>query len=339
MEHKLQGEQLQKLIDTYVIDYSAENNFTEKTMKGKKETLARVVKFLEGKPLNENTARAYIADLRSKNWKPSSIKCETKTLKAFSNFLVNRYDSTDNWGKKLITPKVNTEHEPLVSAEVAERIIFAGTEPERYDNKMHRRQKEEMRLAMRFALRTGLRACELLALKGSDLFLFDPNPWFRVHSKGGSIDRQPFPLDMINELKSRTKNGKLFSICPSTCNKNLKVGAQKENIANVKMHLHILRKIFGTSLARNGVSMSQVSRLMRHKSMEITQKFYITYGLDELSDVMNTAHPLIRQKLPQEQVINLWIQDLRHHVANDNRFEIEEIQKREQKERVIRIRY
>ena len=178
-------------IDTYVTQHSAELNLSAHTIKNKTNVFKRLLKFLGDKPLMLETVNEYLADMRNRNVTPISIKDEIRNIKAFTNYLYKKDILTDNWGKQIVIPKTPRKPEALVSAEKAEEIIFAGTEFGTSDHVLHRRQKTEMRFALRFMLRTGIRIGELLQIKGKDLYVLDDEPKVLIHSKGGNLDYQP----------------------------------------------------------------------------------------------------------------------------------------------------
>ena len=104
--------------------------------------------------------------MRRRSLNPISIKDEILNIKALTNYLYKKGILKDNWGRQIVIPKTPRKPEALVSAEMAEEIIFAGTEFGTSDHVLHRRQKTEMRFALHFMLRTGIRIGELLQIKG-----------------------------------------------------------------------------------------------------------------------------------------------------------------------------
>jgi hypothetical protein len=104
-------------------------------------------------------------------------------------------------------------------------------------------------------------------------------------------------------LKKLVNEERVYPVSLKPLNDALKVGAKKTGLSkDIHMDVHILRKVFGTTLARY-LTMSKVSRLMRHSDISITQKFYISYGITELGYDLNMNHPLIRVAVPAEEDI------------------------------------
>jgi integrase/recombinase XerD len=245
--------------------------------------------------------------MMDRNTKPSSICTEIKNLKAFVTFLVRNKFLSENWGKELILPKVNIKQESLITAEIAEQVIIAGTEPGKSDNKFHRKQKQEMRFTMLFTLKIGLRFREVKLIQGKDLYLFQDPPKVSVHAKGGDIELQSIPPDIVADLKSKIERDRVFPICLDTCNKLLKRGLHALNIKNTELTFKTLRAIYANSLARNGATIYEVRRLMRHKNINTTEKFYLKYGIEDLANIQNTSHPLNRRGLDEETVIDTFM--------------------------------
>ncbi len=109
---------------------------------------------------------------------------------------------------------------------------------------------------------------------------------------------------------------------------------------NIHMHIHLLRKIYGVTLAKNGIHMSIVSKLMRHSNINITQQFYLMYSLDELSTAQNGGHSLIRNAMPETSVLENFVEkNVKMYFKNDNRFTINAITNPNKKELVLKILY
>ncbi len=327
-------------IDTYVTKHSAELNLSAHTIKNKTNVFKRLLKFLGDKPITLETVNEYLSDMRSRNVSPISIKDEIRNFKAFTNYLYKKGTLKDNWGKQIVVPKTPRKPEALVTAEKAEEIIIAGTQYGQFDHILHRRQKDEMKFAMQFILRTGLRIGELLQIKGTDLYVYDDDPKVLIHSKGGNLEYQPLPADLLPELKNRVNRDRVFPVTRDTMNRLLQKGAKRVGISsNIHMHIHLLRKIYGVTLAKNGVHMSIVSKLMRHSNMNITQQFYLMYSLDELSTAQNGGHS-IRNAMPETVVLENFIEkNVKMYFKNDSRFTISTVTNPEKRKITLKISY
>jgi integrase len=311
----LSKERLQDAYNNFIINYSESKALTPKTVKNKRDALDGLMPFLNGRTFDYVTANEYVLFKFNNGWEKSNSRANiAKNLRAFVNFLFE-YDYIEkNFAKKIIKPKVIPLPEQLPDIDEAEQIIIAGTTGTKYDHSLHRKQKALMRFALKFALRTGLRGNELINIRGEDLFFDNAEPMnskiFIIAAKGGVPQWQPMPLDLIKELQKHTTDERVFPVSIKTCNLVLKRGAKLVGLSpNINMHVHILRKVFGTTMSRC-LTMAKVAKLMRHSDISITQKFYITYGLQELGQDLNMNHPLIRIAVPADEDIRAFINNL-----------------------------
>lgn len=289
--NRLSGEGLKRQINDYLGSHCLiERNLTSKTIQGKRQTLARLTLYLDEAPLNLESCRNYGKHLFRRKWRPVSIRSELKVVKAFVRFLFDREYIPENWSSKIVLPKVRRKQLQIIPAKLAEKVIFAGTNPAGTN---HRLCRLEHREALRFILRTGLRLSELLRLKPGDVNF--ENRTFIVQSKGGNIDVLPLPVDMIKRLEKRKANKKLFKVTAETLNRCLRRGRQGLKIHS-KVTVHSLRHIFCTELLKNGAPLQIVSRLMRHSSVRITDEVYSHYLIQDLSSILNDFHPLIQKE-------------------------------------------
>ena len=334
----LQGEKLQKAYHDYIVNYSVEANLAPTTVQNKKDTLKRLITFLDGRPFTLKTCREFLSYLYSNGWNsPNSRLDLVRVLRAFVNFLYNYKYIKENFSKELIKPKVPNKEFEYVEPKKVEEIIIAGTEYSVHDNERNRKIKDEMRAALRFILRTGLRINELISLKGSDLNLDDNPATFWVISKGGNRDVLPLPKDMLDELKIRSNNDRLFEVTATTCNLVLQRGAKKLGI-KIKITNHTLRHIFATYLDKNKVTPQFTQRLMRHSSIEITNRYYTHLDLQDLSLAVNSAQGVVVNGLtPVQMFDNVEIAVSQTGIKNDNRFNCMIERTQDAKEMVIRI--
>lgn len=325
----LQGQKLQQAFNDYIDRYSVEKGLMPKSITNKRDILHKLITFLDGKPLTLETCRAYAHYLFEHGWKkPNSRLNIIKYLRAFVNFLYKYEYIEKNFAQELMKPKVPRRDFDYVDPETVEQIIIAGTEPGTYDNERNKKIKTEMRAGLRFILRTGLRINEAITLKGNDLNLYDSPPTFWVLGKGGNRELLPLPMDMLEELTTRQKNKRVFSITNRTCNDVLQRGAKALGLP-VKLTNHSLRHIFATNLAKSKVPPQFTQRLMRHSSIEITNKYYTHLDIKDLSLAMNSNQALIKKGLTFNQIAENIVQAVRNtQVDKDERFSFEIKQER-----------
>ena len=193
----LKKESLQYIEEFLTID-AKENGLRPKSIQNRGNILNAFVSFLGEKEMTLETAREYIASLFPR-CEPSTIGSYLKKLRAFGNFCVEREYIAVNFFKQIKPPKVKRKVLVLVSQKTADEIIMAGTNVN-HPSPHHAQINRAMRTALRFALRTGLRIDELCNLKPENFSIEDDEPFFDFISKGGNLDRLPFPPGMAEEV-------------------------------------------------------------------------------------------------------------------------------------------
>lgn len=317
----LQGDELKKLISEFLnVHCPRRLGQSKRTVGNKKDMFRRLLKWLGDRELNKETVQAHV-DYMDTIMQPQSRNTQLRYIKSFITFLVDKGLYESNWAYSIKNAKTTKKKIELVSPLVMEKIIIEGCKPGPSDNAMTLRQKKEMEAGMRFALRTGLRKKELLGLKGSDLQLDHNPPMFYVEGKGGDIEPAPIPKDMINLLKGRVSREKVFKTTGSGCIRAIKRGLKALGITNVKLTLHSLRHIFATGLLLKGVPLQQVSKLLRHSSVEITDEIYSHYTLTDLAIITNTKQDLVRLSASVDEVFDDVIYSVKNTgIENDKRF-------------------
>src|SRR5690606_31220573 len=126
-----------------------EKNLSPNTIRNKVDVFKRFTKFLAGREFNLENVRAYLNDMRGRGVSANSLKTELRNIKAFCKWLVLEGYLENDWSVRLIVPKVPLKAEQLVSAELAEEIIIAGTQP--VGHFLHDQQRALMRIAMRLS--------------------------------------------------------------------------------------------------------------------------------------------------------------------------------------------
>lgn len=331
----LNKELLQQAIKDYLENYSIESNHSPRTIRNKRGCYNRFLQWLGDRPYSFETVREYLLHLNERGLKPNSILDEVRMFRALTNFLFKRKYINESFADEIAKPKVPPKDFPDISQEMVEKIIEAGVEIGLGDRSRSKFYKEEARLALHFILRTGLRINELIQLKGSDLNLFGDPPSYRVHSKGGSVEWLPLPLDMIDILQKRLEYPRLFVTSEKLCNTVLTRGIKRLGImVNTKLTCHTLRHIYATNLVRNKVTPQFLARLMRHSSVEVTNKYYTHLNLSDLSLIVNSTQSVVREGLKENEVFEMILKSVKSTGVNkDNRY----VMKTETKEGLLQI--
>jgi site-specific recombinase XerD len=130
----------------------------------------------------------------------------------------------------------------------------------------------------------GLRASEIAAVHSDDVDL--ESGTFKVLGKGGRTDYLPLH-DVIRELAATMHPGWWFParagreghIKGQSVSDLLADARDRAGIADKALTGHSLRHAFGTELVRRGANIRAVQELMRHSSLQTTQRY--TQVLDD----------------------------------------------------------
>ena len=186
-----------------------------------------------------------------------------------------------------------------------------------------------------FAL-TGLRRNEMRQMTWGDLDLADGTIRVRAEiSKSGKEATIPLHPQLAAVLAASRSpkagdDDPWFKELPraKTFYKDLAVaGIAKFNAAGKKLDVHALRGTLGTNLARRGVPMPVVQRLLRHASMETTAKYYthlevedLRSGVERMPDI--AAGVVARRMSGQANALKIGLPDpqrIAHHATRFDR--------------------
>lgn len=312
-----------KEIVAIYISKATSKGHTKATIENKTNLFKRLLFWLGDRELNLDSAEDYLAYLRTKPIKGKeekgygieSIRTEVANIKALIRFAFKREYITKNWAEELEKPrKVRAKFEPP-ARDIVIRAILAGTEPvpfvrrgELGDNSRNTYIKSETRLALLFALDTGLRPGEVFRLKGSDLLLYLPTPKFRIPPSKGHLDEMGIiPPQLLPELKKRVERKRLFEATNDTGNDSLKRGFQAIEVKlTFNATMQKLRHFHASYLIKAGVHPDIVKQILRHKDINTTLDNYVHYYDSELIDAVYKTIPEARATLPIEEKLKYY---------------------------------
>jgi len=325
----VKGKQLQDIVIFYLDNYCAD--MSPETIRSKRDYLRWLVEFLDGQPYTIENVLAFRNHMYTRWITPNGRADITRFLRSFTSWLAkNGYIPVSFADRINKPPKAKHINFDYVEPAIVDQIIEAGTKPERFvfgktgDNSRNVRIKQEMRIALMFILRTGLRISETIKLTGPDFMLTDQTPSFYVLSKGSKYDDKdylPLPKDMLEELSKRIDRERVFEITEQSCNIVLKRGCEKMGV-KAKVTCHTLRHIFATNLTKQGVPIQTISRLLRHSDIRTTIDYYQHLNVNDLSIVINNQS-IVRNGLELDERINLLEKAIRGTgVENDERLRV-----------------
>jgi len=293
---------LERAIAQYLLDSENEGQ-SPATLKKKRKFFKRLLKFGFSKEYSEQLLQDFLQLFREQGLAANSIRTYGVMLRAFSNWMAEN-GHAKKFSKKLKIPQEQPKDINLLSLKKAEAVIIAGTTPGKYDNASTRKKKlEEERPALQFVLRTGIRIHELCGLRGCDLKLDDQSPKIKImDSKSGRIEFVPAPVDMVGFLRDRIHRTIVFEVSEEVLRIALKRGCLATSVAPIGVH--DLRHACATNLLRRGMPLQKVSRLLRHKSVLVTDRYYSHYIIEDLAVEMNTKNELIRASITDDDMAN-----------------------------------
>ena len=137
-------------------------------------------------------------------------------------------------------------------------------------------------------INTGIRLNELIELKVEDIDL--NNKVLTVNRKGGYIQQLVLNSSVllqltkyINRYVSNSNNKLLFV---SKNNNRLNPADIHYILKRVDKNItpHSLRRYFASKLIREGVPLIYVSRMLGHKDIQLTNKFYLEVKIQDIKD-------------------------------------------------------
>lgn len=241
-----------------------------------------------------------IHKLLKENKAPATVVLFARTLRAF----FNKYKKFHNIDfDDLSLPEVDNKVEYKLSIDDTKRIIKLMREYSKIDlgNGEVFYQYEEVKNIFAFSL-TGRRISEILSLKFSD-FNFDTNTYSITATNTKGKKQLDFILDeyLLEAVKSQARIKKIDMYS----NSDIRVFTYTSETARVhfqnllkalklpRLRLHDIRHMLGTTLVQNGVPIQDISRMLGHSSISITEQRYAKTNKDQASRATNAFNKLM----------------------------------------------
>ncbi len=231
--------------------------------------------------------KTYIAQLRKRNLKTSSINRKISTLKNYLKFLHT---------EKIINQIDFQEFESLSSIKKIPKAISKSQMEQIFEDlkKSKQTNAELYILILKLIYLSGLRISEALNLKWSDINHQDNSIY--VYGKG-SKERKVFIInDYLVQLKNLEKNNQYIfninqkKISTRSVNKFLQNCYDNSLIKN-KLSSHIFRHSFATTMLENNADIRHIQKLLGHSSISTTE-IYTKVAKSMKKRVLDSYHPL-----------------------------------------------
>ena len=231
--------------------------------------------------------KTYIAQLRKKNLKTSSVNRKISTLKNYLKFLHT---------EKIIDQIDFQEFESLSSVKKIPKAVSKSQMEQIFEDLKKSKQTNAglYILILKLIYLSGLRISEALNLKWSDINHQDNSIY--VYGKG-SKERKVFIInDYLVQLKNLEKNNQYIftinkkKISTRSVNKFLQNCYDNSLIKN-KLSSHIFRHSFATTMLENNADIRHIQKLLGHTSISTTE-IYTKVAKSMKKRVLDSYHPL-----------------------------------------------
>ncbi len=231
---------------------------------------------------------------------PATVALYARTLRAF--FKTYKKEISLDFDD-LELPEVDNKVEYTLSLDDTKKIIKVLREYSRIDiGDEVFYQYEEIKNIFAFSL-TGRRINEILNLRFCDLN-FESNSFKIVSTNTKGKKELDFEIDeyILEALKSQSRlrnidlysksEAKIFTYTRETPRVHF------QNILKAlglpKLRLHDIRHMLGTTLVQNGVPIQDISRMLGHSSITITEQRYAKTSKEQASRAINAFNGLMR---------------------------------------------
>ena len=231
--------------------------------------------------------KTYIAQLRKRNLKTSSVNRKISTLKNYLKFLHT---------EKIIDQIDFQEFESLSSVKKIPKAVSKSQMEQIFEDLKKSKQTNAglYILILKLIYLSGLRISEALNLKWSDINHQDNSIY--VYGKG-SKERKVFIInDYLVQLKNLEKNNQFVftinkkKISTRSVNKFLQNCYDNSLIKN-KLSSHIFRHSFATTMLENNADIRHIQKLLGHSSISTTE-IYTKVAKSMKKRVLDSYHPL-----------------------------------------------
>jgi integrase len=275
-------EYFSQLLDYYINDVMMKSSLSDGSKSRYRSAYNTHIKntdisFIRMKDINSRIIQKYYNDLASKG-KP--VEMINKVLSRFFKYAESEGYCNNPLGTVEITKNKKTDDEIIVFTHEEVKAIMHKPTP-----------NNQYRAAYIFALGTGVRMGELVALKWTDIkdgeVSITKQAVYDVDGKlvidgvktENSVRSIPIPDFVKKELKKHKHDGELiFQTTTGTMidKSNLRISFLRflKSIGVEEKSFHTLRKTYCTMLCESGVPIQTASKLMGHSSISVTAKYY-----------------------------------------------------------------
>ena len=297
-------------IDAFLEMMSAERGASPNTLDAYGRDLRDASGVLKGR-LTQADAKDvshYVSSLAAQGLAARTQARKLSSLRRFFRFLFEEGDRKDDPTSRLEGPKAGRDIPDVLSREEVEQLIDACGEDVR------------LRCLLELLYGAGLRVSELVCLKLGNLPRRKAGSWetrdIIVRGKGGKdrlcplgapaldaiadwleVREESLPKKTVQAKAAGTylfpSRGKEGHLTRRRLGQMLDALSLKAGIKPSRVHPHALRHAYATHLLQGGADLRAVQTLLGHADISTTE-IYTHVLTDELSRLLDTAHPLSR---------------------------------------------
>ena len=288
-----------------------ERNFSQHTVRCYKADLAAFASFLRGaeaggpafddadlteqlRSVSTLGLRAYLGELRKKNYSRATVARKIATLRSFYKYLARQGEVEKNPVKVIRTPRQEKRLPKFLTPNDIERLLAAP----KGDDPLTLRD-----LAMLEVLySTGIRVSELVGMNLEDIDTIGES--VRVRGKGKRERLAPlgsFAIQAVDRYLAARKMGNVHDEAAVFVNRHgqrLSTRSVRRKLSkylaiaglNPNVSPHTLRHSFATHMLERGADLRAVQELLGHRSLSTTQ-IYTHVAAARLKEVYEAAHP------------------------------------------------
>lgn len=284
-----------------------EKNYSEETVKSYINDIKGFEKFLLDEELaegltdarRERLARNYISYLDNNEFHQKSIARKVSALKGFYAFLMDRELIDINIFQTIKTPKIPKRLPHIIDDEAIDYMFKS------IDTNTALGYRNLLILDLLYSC--GLRASELINLEIKDIYLNSGQ--LLIHGKGSKDRYVPLHDKLITEFKhylsytrvtllAKGENTNEKALLINYKGGKLTVRGLREILVKIindsgetfKIHPHMLRHAFATTLLNHGADLRVVQELLGHSHLKSTQ-VYTHVSKEIIKEKYKTTHP------------------------------------------------
>ena len=301
---------------TYIDDFKnylmIEKNYADNTIVSYLKDIHDFQSFIEREELasdlldakRERLGRHFLSYLEEHKFAKKSIARKISSLRTFYDYLIANQLIDINIFTTLETPKVPKKLPQIISDEEIE-MLFKSID-------RHKPLGFRNYILLDLLFSCGLRASELIEMTIKDIQL--DREQILIHGKGSKDRFVPLTDKLIIDLKQYLTYTRPILLSKGSSSHELRVfinykgtpltvrGLQlilKQIILNsgetFKIHPHMLRHAFATTLLNHGADLRVVQELLGHEHLKSTQ-IYTHVSSEVLKEKYKTAHPRMAKK-------------------------------------------